>query len=646
MSRAHAVIYVSSRLRRYLRDAFLPVWELKGTESINDIWIQNGRYSYDIYAIGNISKFTIRQLRGHGFIFVTYRGEKILTADGPAPIDIDVRDDEKTITMKTLETCIGKARVQLRRHFGNVLRAVALDEAVDLHGSEVETLMQSDPKRHRVFGLPKSPPAIGIEMSRVKPYVNDGPTDEKLVAMLDYITYSADLIIYVGCGDLRTLKKFRKKDERRFERTQWICVDPIVEGSEFANVQVYRQLVMNGRDLLKFKPKNENDEVVFLWDVRSDRGILSDEEWERQAEKEDRLGEQIAWENRDWIHLALIKMRIPLRNGSLRCITSCAFPQPGAQENLFELRNLLRLYGPSSVNRTHIPVVTELEYPIITLRKLVNDFHGRARGKCLKRALLEYLHIVPRNGLDPYSALERADLFYLTNQPNKDRAKDIDRVVEASIISTLWRGEDEPDYNDFSISPRYAMLKFSRPHRLVLDGNGFVLYLMWKNPAKFRSSKITYDPWWAQQFIVIYKHGGIREPVPDVSLCRFIGLRQESSLLRIRGESVHSRADQVKRIGLDLSGHLYICLMSNQYVADLYWWFRMILEWSCLNSEGKKEELKRSGAEVIEWKEEKADAPWHLREDLIAALKLAREQHLSDLPDVLFDYWLNDWMVR
>nr|AZJ37600.1 VP4 [Skunk River virus] len=648
MPKAHAVLFVSSKLRRFLKDAFLPVWEIRGNESLNDLWVKNGRFSTDVYAYGNIAHLTIRQLRGHGFLFIATKHEVIQTRDGGAPHDVEVNArqlESGVFTIKDLETTIGRTRVQLRRNFGDCIRIIALRDAEELHGSEAETLMQCNPRIHKVYGLPRPPPAIGLEESRVVPFRDDQPTDEKLVAMLDYFCYSSDKIIYIGCGDLRTLEKFEKKDPLRFSGTKWICIDPIVPETRWDNVQTYRFLVQHGSDIQKFRCCDDAnpEEVSLIWDVRSDRGLLNDSEWEEEAERQDRLGEHIAWMNREWLHLALIKMRIPTRDGALRCLTSCAFPQPGADSNLFELRNLLRLYGFSHVDRTHIPIVTELDYPNSTLRSLVLNFHGKHRGKQLKRSILEFLHITPRNGLNTStSPRPRADLFYLTNRINESRREDIFKVLERTRIGTVWVGDQIIDYDDFSMSSRELMLRLSRPGKMVLDGNGFMLFSMWRKLGN-ATLQTRYDPWWAAQFAVVVGYKGQIVPVPDVSLCRFIGLRQESSLMRVRGESVHRKADLVKSLGLDLSGHLYMCLMSNCYVADLHWWFRMILEWSVLSAEGKKEEIKRSDAELIEWKEEKASTPWHLREDLIAALKLAREHHLPDMPAQVFDYWLEAW---
>nr|AGE32263.1 VP4 [Sathuvachari virus] len=642
MSWQHAILYVSQSLRTYLKDAFLPVWVLTGRETLNEMWINNGKFNTDIYAYGPLTKFSIRQLRGHGFIFISKKNEVIQTRDGPAPKDIEVTIPKTGADLKWLETQIGRGRVLLRKAFGDALRKIALRECVNLHGSEAETLMQADPHRHRVYGLPRPPPAIGIEVSRVQPYINDCKTDEKLVAMLDYYVYSADVVIYVGAGDLRTLKHFKKKDPQRYYRVQWHCIDPISEEMQDDNVHVHKIMMTSPNVLATFRPKHDNVEVALIWDVRSDRGVLGDAEWERRCETEDRFGEKVAWDNREWLSSALIKLRVPLRNGTLRATTSATFPQPGALDNLYELRNYMRLYGFSHVDRTHIPIARELDLPIITLRMLVTNFHGESRGKKLKRSLLEFLHITYLNGLDAADNFKRADMFYLTNKQNEGRLAAIADVVNESKLATLWVGDQAMDYDDFSYSARRAMLQFSTRKKLVLDGNGFMLFCMWKK-SHIINDGAKYDPWWASQFAIIYETDKGFEPVPDVSLCRFIGLRQHSSQLRLRSSSAHEKADMIKRMGLDLSGHLYVCLYSNAYVTDLQWWYRMITEWSCLPKEAKKSTLNKAGAEVLEWKEDRADLPWHKREDLIAAMKLIREHAFSDIPREKLDEWIQNW---
>ncbi len=172
----------------------------------------------------------------------------------------------------------------------------------------------------------------------------------------------------------------------------------------------------------------------------------------------------------------------------------------------------------------------------------------------------------------------------------------------------------------------------------VLMANGALLFWIGIYPDIIKRD-LTYDPAWAMNFAVSLKEPIPDPPVPDISLCRFIGLRVESSVLRVRNPTLHETADELKRMGLDLSGHLYVTLMSGAYVTDLFWWFKMILEWSSQGKEQKIRDLKRSAAEVIEWKEQMAERPWHVRNDLIAALREYKRK-MGTREGASIDSWL------
>nr|AVV63145.1 VP4 [Changuinola virus] len=618
MPEPHAVIYLTSELVQVILTSYLPKWKLIGTETLNDIWIQNGTYIYDVYCYGDISRWEYRQLRGHGFIFVSTK-KKIKLSDGEIEVDIHLNGNYIHATPKELETEIGKRRLKLRKNFGDILRRYGFMVSKILNGSEAETLNNANFKIHKVKGLPQSPPMYDrpCEIS----YRRDGMTDEKLVSMLDYLIYSAEEVHYIGCGDLRTLFKFMKRAEKRFTQVQWHLYDKIIPETSYANLHIHNIFVNKASDVMRYIDVSKQVERIFIWDVSSDRINLKDEEWDIFRAKEDRMGEIIATDLDGMFSLALIKHRIPITVENYRCITSELIPQPSAPHDMYELRNLIKLSGFSWVNRDHIPSYRYINVNSEKCRKMVHDYHGRDRGKELKKRIYEYLHIERSNGLYDETNVSRSDLFYLTNINNITEKNKINRVVKDSMISTLWVSKRELfDYEDFAYDRNYTMLKFSTRDTRVFDGNGAVLFLLWSYPHVF-SRNDHYDPSWAMNFAVMIKERVPEPPVPDVSLCRFIGLRAESSQLRLNYPNTHEVADNVKKIGLDLSGHLYITLICNGYVTDLYWWFEMILKWSSQERDKKIYDLKISKASVIEWKEEMANKPWHVKNDLIAALK-------------------------
>nr|ANH10675.1 VP4 [Parry's Lagoon virus] len=628
---AHTVLYLSGRLAPITRDLFLPTWQIKKGSDLNTLWLENGQYFSDVYAIGDISHLTLRQLRGHNFLFVLHKRDRVFAKDGEVPRDIEVDDAQLRSSSfplpKQLERLIGHGRVSLRRFFGNAVRKYAFSVANEFNGSEVETVMQADFKKHRVYGLPENPPAIGIEKPRDAPYDDDKGTDEKLVSMLDYAVMSADVVYYVGCGDMRTLRTFARQDPKRFSRATWLCIDPIVSKSWHKNVLCINQPIEDPSDLRKLY-LDKRGESILIWDVRSDRGNMTDWEWEDFCQEQDELGDRVALKNSDWLAYSIVKRRVPKFKPSVEMWSSLLIPQPGAPEDMYELRNIIKGQGFSYVDRSHIPEPKSQRISVNQMRKLVL-YHGKHRGKKLKISLIEYLHITRRDGLSVVSA-RSAHLFYLTNKRNQDRHFAIAEVIRAAEISTLWIGHDIPTgYDDFTWDRRDVMTRYSKDDTMVLDGNGFMLFMMWKIDSKLKY--IRYDPYWAENFAVVFKKRTKFEPVPDVSLCRFIGIRAESSMLRIRTDMIHHAPDVLKDMGLDLSGHLYVTLASGRYCTDLTWWFDMILKWSCEEKDTKLRLLNESGAEVIEWKKEKEGEPWHILPDLIAALRQAEIQNFGGL---------------
>nr|QDH76490.1 VP4 [Bluetongue virus]QGW56808.1 VP4 protein [Bluetongue virus] len=620
MPEPHAVLYVTDELSPLVQDAFLPVWRLTGNESLNDLWLSNGKYATDVYAFGDVSRWSIRQLRGHGFIFIsTYKSVQL--ADIIKTVDVRIpRDILKNKDMKTFENEIGRRRIRMRKSFGDALRSYAFKVAIEFHGSEAETLNDANPRLHKIYGLPRIPPFY-VEFSDQNERFEDESTDEKLVSMLDYIVYSADEVHYVGCGDLRTLMQFKKRAPARFKRTQWFVYDPIAPQCPDVNVKVYNVLVGSKRDILSNINFSRRVERLLIWDVSSDRGQMSEEEWEFTRFAEDRMGEEIANEMGGVFSSALVKHRIPRTRDEYHCVSTYLFPQPGADADMYELRNFMRLQGFSHVDRSGHPEAAIMKVVSHAVRRMVEMFHGRDRGRFLKKRLFEFLHIVRQNGLFHESDEPRADMFYLTNKCNMGMDDSIFEVMRKSMVSTVWIGRTPLyDYDDFAMPRATVMLTCSYKDIRMLDGNGAILFLMWKYPGLIKKD-LSYDPAWAMNFAVSLREPIPDPPVPDISLCRFIGLRVESSVLRVRNPTLHETADELKRMGLDLSGHLYVTLMSGAYVTDLFWWFRMILEWSAQGREQKLYDLTRSNAEVIEWKEQVAAGPWHVRNDLIAALR-------------------------
>nr|QBL15290.1 VP4 [Japanaut virus] len=618
MPEPHAVLFVTNELRRLVETSYLQRWELKGDETLNELWIENGKFTSDVYCYGKLPELNIRQLRGHGFIFISTH--KSIDIKGRLmKVDVLVpRERLKDENVKKLETLIGKVRVKLRKNFGNALRSYAFRRAVVLHGSEAETLSNANPRLHVVCGLPEIPPHIPMLTDQLYRYI-DEPTDEKLVSMLDYSCYSAEEVHYVGSGDGRTLLKFRERDRGRFDRITWHLYDPIIGDLKMSNIHAHKQLVSSKSDILMNINTLKKVERLFLWDVSSDRGLLDDVEWEKVRNSEDRKGELIASELSGAFSLAIIKHRVPTHRQEYKCFTSIIIPQPGAPATMYELRNVIRLDGYSHTNREHLSKARYLNVKTRDGQRLVEYFHGLERGRKLKKNIYEYLHIERVDGLVDKRE-RRADLFYLSNARNLHSIDKIYDVIQKSEIATVWVGR-EPlyEYDDMVFSRAELMLRVSNENIRCFDGNGAILFLMWREPDVVKLD-LNYDPIWAQNFMVSVRCATPERAVPDLSLCRFIGLRSESSLLRLRMPRVHETADVLKEIGLDLSGHLYITLMSGSYTTDLYWWFRMILEWSSQKEHAKLDDIRVEHADLIEWKSEMANKPWHIKQDLVAAL--------------------------
>ncbi|AGJ83604.1 VP4 [Bluetongue virus 20] len=638
MPEPHAVLYVTNELSHLVKSGYLPIWHLTGDESLNDLWLENGKYATDVYAYGDVSKWTIRQLRGHGFIFISTH-KNVQLADIIKTVDVRVsREVVRSQDMKMFENEVGRRRIRMRKGFGDALRNYAFKVAIELHGSEAETLNDANPRLHKVYGMPEIPP-LYMEYAEVGDKFDDEPTDEKLVSMLDYIIYSAEEVHYVGCGDLRTLMLFKKRSPGRFKRVLWHVYDPIVPQCSDTNVIVHNVIVDSKKDVLKHMNFLKRVERLFVWDVSSDRNQMDDDEWESTRFAEDRLGEEIAYEMGGAFSSALIKHRIPAKKDEYHCISTYLLPQPGADTDMYELRNFMKLKGYSHIDRHMHPDAAVMKVVSRDVRRMVETFHGKDRGRFLKKRIFEHLHIMRKNGLFHESDEPRADLFYLTNRRNMGLEPSIYEVMKKSTIATVWVGRTPLyDYDDYSLPRSTVMLNGSYRDIRVLDGNGAILFLMWKYPDIIKKD-LTYDPAWAMNFAVSLKEPIPDPPVPDISLCRFIGLRVESSVLRVRNPTLHETADELKRMGLDLSGHLYVTLMSGAYVTDLFWWFKMILEWSSQGKEQKIRDLKRSAAEVIEWKEQMAERPWHVRNDLIAALREYKRK-MGTREGASIDSWL------
>nr|QBL15265.1 VP3 [Fomede virus] len=615
MSRSHAVLLLSREANAILKDSFLPRLNLSDRPDLNTLWIRNGQYQGDVLAVGPVDTFSLRQLRGHGFIFVGVRGTKFRTRCRHVEPDVILK---RGMSTKEAETRIGETRLRMRRAFGNAVRSYAARMCTVFHGSEVETLIEMDPLLVEICGLPKKPP-VGTTRGKIT-YTTDSGVDEKLVSMLDYALFGFRVVIYVGAGDGRTVKRFFQQQPARAARIKWICVDP-VEPITIPGVLHFRECITQPSQLLRFRT---HEPTLLLWDVRTDRAGADDMSWEERTMQEDELGRRVALENRTWLNAALLKTRIPFSDFTV--ITSELLFQPGAPAEMYEVRNWLQLEGPG-LKREWLGSPREVRVDRAWLLEGCHRLHGRDRGRRLKTEMIAYLHIRRINGLADSRTGARADLFYLTNGCNPRTG--VEDVLARSTVCTLWASEEKfYDYDDWFYDPRMAMLKHCTLERMVLDGLGFMLLGVW---LKWFDERISFDPWWASNFIIMFPRP-THASVPDVSLCRFIGLRTASSHLRIREPAAHARADVVKSVGLDLSGHLYVTLHTGWYTCDLIWWFEMILKWSAQDAHQKKSELERANAEVLEWKEDRASDPWHLRCDLIAALRMYQEREESRSP--------------
>nr|AYM94252.1 capping protein VP4 [Kemerovo virus] len=601
---SHTVLLLHHSLRRIRKEVYLPWITIKREWTLNELWKENGKYGTDVYADGDVSWLSVRQARAHGLIFVGPRNARFLLKDAEVGPDAVVDPAAKA---KEIETQIGRERLRLRRAFGIILRDYAWTRAVHFHGSEVESITHGPHGGRRFYGYPpRAPlayPSVDCEL------VGDGPVDEKLVSMLDYAVHGFDNVIYVGSGDGRTLRLFRKKDRRRFASVSWILIDPIAQPIEDVdNVVVIRETIDAPRDLRRFR---RDGTTLLLWDVRSDRCDLDDTAWEQVCLREDELGEDVASGNGDWLDAALLKRRIPF-TGTFKCLTSILCYQPGAPEDMYELRSFLafnsrRWLGTPSL----VTLIAD------GIRRRIPIYHGRDRGRLLRTRLIQTLHVEPADALTHTSA-PRADLFYLTNRRNPPEK--VFDVVARSEISTLWVGDPLLSYDDYSMERTEIMLRCSSDSHMVTDGLGFVLLLMLEGEVK---NTVKFDPGWACNYAVVFRRRAVAA-VPDVWLCRFIGLRANSSSLRLREPISHATSDLIKSLGIDLSGHLYVTLVTGRYLSDLRTWFRMILDWSSKGREEKMLALASARAEVIEWKDEMEDKPWHRKEDLIAALNVFR----------------------
>lgn len=639
------MLFVTPSLVSTVREpGFLPFWDLTKRRTLNELWIENGRFGGDVYASGDISYLTIRQLRAHGFIFVRMKGEEIRTKDGDAPTDVVVTQQmlNDTITGWGLENQIGKARMRMRRGFGDALRLYALARVRELHGCEAETLMMADPSKHRLYGMPKSTVKYQSWHYCEKDLVENDTREKKLVAMLDYIIYSAEVVVYVGCGDLQTMYAFRDLDRRRFDRIRWICVDPIVPPSKYKNVITIPSAILEPCDMEHICQMWNREEAVLLWDVRSDREDRTNAEWETLTYHQDYLGEQIAKTYINKFAYALLKRRIPRFRETVPIWTSVLLPQPYAGDDMYELRNFVRLKGYIRQERVHLPYPTTTMCDVKDLQDMAEYANKLKFGRDLKRRHFEHLHIVYENGLEHHNQNSRADLFYLTNMRNVTKISKIYDVISESQIATLWIGDSTyTGYDDFTFETRKAMLMISDAKRMVIDGLGFMLLLMWKKELlpEYNILKTSFDPSWASNFMIVCERPK-HEFVPDMSLSRFIGIRRHSAHYRTHAPHLYRASDLAKAAGLDVSGHLLIALVTGKYSFDMYWWVRMILEWSKLNAKEKVAALQNCKAQVIEWKEEAAEKPWHRKEDLIGALQCAKQMKIPSLEDDMLDRWI------
>nr|BAV16919.1 VP4 [Muko virus] len=618
---SHTILLVHQSLRRLKHDVYLPWFTIKTGWTMNQLWRENGKYATDVYAEGDVRWLTIRQARAHGMLFVGPKNAKFTLKDVTIAADVIVNPNASA---KEIETQIGRERLRLRRRFGTVVRQYAWTRAVHFHGSEVESVTHGPHGGRKFYGNPPCAPLA--YPGRDYEFTGDGPVDEKLVSMLDYAVHGFDRVIYVGSGDGRTLELFRRKDRERFLSVDWVLIDPIAGwNGAHDNVTVYRELVRTPRDLRKHQA---DEETLLLWDVRSDRGDKSDAEWEETCLREDALGEDVASGNGDWLSAALLKRRVPFA-AAFKCLTSVLCYQPGAPADMFELRSFLAFQS-----RKWLGVPTLVNLVTSEIRARIPRYHGRDRGRILRTRLIQTLHIEPTNALD-HELCPRADLFYLTNRRNPP-GKALE-VAMRSEVATLWIGDPLISYDDYSMDCAEIMLRCFASDRMVADGLGFVLLLMLLGDIK---TTVSFDPGWAANYAIVFRRREV-EAVPDVWLCRFIGLRANSSLLRVQEPIAHATSDLVKRFGIDLSGHLFVTLVSGRYLADLRTWFRMILEWSPKTRDEKLRALAYANAEVIEWKEEMEERPWHRREDLIAALNVFRtmaNERLRPLVDGVVEY--------
>ncbi|UYE91498.1 capping protein, partial [Mono Lake orbivirus] len=600
----HTVVVVSPTHRRFLRDVHLPVWR-PASSDLNELWRQNGRFTTDVYCDGTLEALTVRQARAHGCLFVGARQDRFRLRDTQLPPDIII---SRASDAKDFETQIGNARVRLRRRFGNALRDYAWTRAEVFNGSEVETVAKDVTNGKILYGLPPLPPLASPRVERdwdVFSFSGDSPVDEKLVSLLDYTCYRVDNVIYVGAGDGRTLQLFFRKDAARAQRIHWTLVDPITPHIGRENVRVENIAISHACELLRYRRQGK---TALIWDVRRDRGTMTDPEWDEATRREDALGRAVAAGNADWIELSNIKLRVP-PSGTLSLTASCVTFQPGAPADMFELRVIY------STQRPWLPI-QRLDLNLPWIRDVIPLVHGRDRGRRLRSQLIQYLHVERRDAFQVRQG-PRADLFYLTNAAN--RGRDPLPIALESEIATLWASHAPLyDYDDYAVDRAEVTLRCSTDSHMVVDGLGFLLLLMLLGelPAEY-----SFDPLWAAQFLVVFRRRDVPS-VPDVWLCRFIGLRVLSSSLRLRTPIVHAAADAVKRLGLDVSGHLFVTLISGSYAVDLHTWFKMIIHWSSQPEAEKRRRMQEVGAEVIEWRDDYANKAWHKPEDLVAALNI------------------------
>ncbi|AAG34260.1 VP4 [St Croix River virus] len=616
MDPSHVVLYLSRSLCRYL-GAGADLLTLRGAEDPQWLWQASSTRFKDFYCTGPIHNFSIRQLRGYSFLFVVYEGDRVRCLDGDVPRDVVITPHQLSSLkgQKDLESLIGKARVPLRRTFGDEIRKHAATFCDSFSGSEAETIMMLRTDRYHISGRTPNPPNSNFPYPSL-PFKGDRECGDKLVAMLDYLIPHAEYrAIYVGSGRGDTVQSFARRSPRRFSLGQWVLIDANVSWeAPPSNVLLYQGYVHSVDDVAQFLVPGALNQIL-IWDVRTDNVGLSKFQWEERAMEQDMLGENTAEALQSELAAALLKHRIPqFSDNRDEVFTSTLLPQPGAPAGMYEMRNFCRLDGPRTFNRS-IPTAQRHPIKYDECRAMVEELHRSRRGANLRRRIFEFLHIQDEDGLLHFGE-KTAHLFYLTNSCNEEHIGDLRAIVRSAGIATLWVGGEIFGYPDFSYDRRLAIADFCTKDRMVYSGLGYILLLMWEGSVP---TSLPFDPWWADSFAVIVKRREVPF-LPDVSLCRFIGIRERSSQLRLRFREVHDVMDVVKSLGVDASGHLFIGILSSNYVFDPYIWVNMIMLWSQQSRTDKIRDIESHGAAVIEWDRSHMDKPWHSFDDLTASL--------------------------